>query len=61
LGIWAVGALLYTLMLKVAIPIYTGSLRFSEGTTVAAKEVSGQESVLTSDHSRGDLIPGQSG
>ncbi|NOY52317.1 MAG: polysulfide reductase NrfD [Deltaproteobacteria bacterium] len=28
-GIWAFGALLYTLMLKFAIPIYTGQLRFS--------------------------------
>ncbi len=28
IGIWAAGALFYTLMLKVAIPIYTGELRF---------------------------------
>jgi len=28
MGIWAVGALLYTLLLKFAIPIYTGKLRF---------------------------------
>lgn len=27
-GIWALGALLYTLLLKIAIPIYTGKLRF---------------------------------
>ena len=27
-GIWAAGALLYTLLLKFAIPIYTGQLRF---------------------------------
>ena len=27
-GIWAAGALLYTLLLKFAIPIYTGKLRF---------------------------------
>ncbi len=46
LGIWATGALLYTLMLKIAIPIYTGALRFSEGTTVSAREVSGQESLV---------------
>jgi len=30
LGIWAVGALCYTLMLKFAIPVYTGELRFEE-------------------------------
>lgn len=29
IGVWAAGALLYTLLLKVAIPIYTGKLRFS--------------------------------
>jgi Ni/Fe-hydrogenase subunit HybB-like protein len=28
LGIWAAGAMLYTLLLKFAIPIYTGQLRF---------------------------------
>ncbi len=28
MGIWACGALLYTLLLKFAIPIYTGKLRF---------------------------------
>jgi Ni/Fe-hydrogenase subunit HybB-like protein len=28
MGVWAAGALIYTLMLKVAIPIYTGKLRF---------------------------------
>lgn len=28
IGIWAAGALLYTLLLKVAIPVYTGALRF---------------------------------
>ena len=28
MGIWATGALLYTLLLKFAIPIYTGKLRF---------------------------------
>jgi len=59
LGIWAVGALLYTLMLKVAIPIYTGTLRFSAGTTVAAREVSGQELVQGPDPDRGGLIPDQ--
>jgi len=29
IGIWATGAFLYTLMMKVAVPIYTGELRFS--------------------------------
>jgi hypothetical protein len=28
MGIWACGALLYTLLLKFAVPIYTGKLRF---------------------------------
>ena len=28
MGIWACGALLYTLLLKFAVPIYTGRLRF---------------------------------
>jgi molybdopterin-containing oxidoreductase family membrane subunit len=28
MGIWAAGAMLYTLLLKFAIPIYTGKLRF---------------------------------
>lgn len=28
LGIWAIGAMMYTLLLKFAIPIYTGELRF---------------------------------
>ncbi len=27
-GIWAIGALIYTLLLKFAVPIYTGKLRF---------------------------------
>ncbi len=30
MGIWAAGAMLYTLLLKFAIPIYTGKLRFDE-------------------------------
>ena len=28
IGIWAIGALIYTLLLKFAIPVYTGELRF---------------------------------
>jgi molybdopterin-containing oxidoreductase family membrane subunit len=28
MGIWAAGALLYTFLLKFAIPVYTGKLRF---------------------------------
>lgn len=31
LGIWATGALIYTILLKFAIPIYTGKLRFESG------------------------------
>ena len=43
IAIWALGALLYTLMLKFVIPVYTGELRFSDGMRVSAKVVSGQE------------------
>lgn len=32
-GIWAAGALLYTLMLKFAMPVYTGELRFVSKST----------------------------
>ena len=28
IGVWSLGALIYTLLLKIAIPIYTGELRF---------------------------------
>jgi len=28
IGVWALGALIYTLLLKIAIPVYTGELRF---------------------------------
>ncbi len=38
-GIWAFGALLYTLMLKFVIPIYLGELRFAGGKAVAADEM----------------------
>lgn len=31
IGVWAFGAMLYTLMLKFALPIYTGELRFTSG------------------------------
>ncbi len=49
IGVWATGALLYTLMLKFAIPIYTGKLRFSDGEKVTALEVSGQEAAVFPD------------
>lgn len=32
-GVWALGALLYTLMLKFAIPIYTGELTFTKASS----------------------------
>ena len=28
IGVWATGALVYTLLMKFAIPVYTGELRF---------------------------------
>lgn len=31
LGVWATGAMIYTILLKFAIPIYTGKLRFTSG------------------------------
>lgn len=34
-GIWAFGILLYTLLLKVAIPVLTGRLRRSSGSAAA--------------------------
>lgn len=33
IGVWAVGALVFTLLLKFAIPIYTGELRFKSPTS----------------------------
>ncbi len=36
IGIWAMGALLYTLMLKFAIPIFTGDLRFQRKKTTVS-------------------------
>ncbi|UCF30685.1 MAG: polysulfide reductase NrfD [bacterium] len=30
IGVWATGALIYTLMLKFAVPVYTGRLRFTD-------------------------------
>ncbi len=39
-GIWAVGALVYTFMLKLAIPVYTGRLRFfSRAQMVTARDI----------------------
>jgi Ni/Fe-hydrogenase subunit HybB-like protein len=32
IGVWATGALIYTLLLKFALPVYTGKLRFASGT-----------------------------
>jgi molybdopterin-containing oxidoreductase family membrane subunit len=61
LGLWATGALLYTLMLKVVIPIYTGKLRFSEGRTVDAREVSGSEQVARTDQEGGGFVPEHGG
>ena len=39
IGIWAFGALLYTLMLKFVIPIYLGELRFDRGKAVGPEEM----------------------
>ncbi len=59
IGVWAIGALLYTLMLKFAIPIYTGKLRFSDGVVVSAQEVSGQEAAFTPEQGPGGIITSQ--
>ena len=56
IGIWAVGALIYTLMLKVSIPVYIGQLRFSEGTTVSPREVSGHEAKASPGQDPGGVI-----
>ena len=42
-GIWAFGALLYTLMLKFTIPIYTGELRFAGGKRITAADMPNME------------------
>lgn len=42
IGVWALGALIYTLLLKIAIPIYTGELRFYEKEKTPAAEVQQQ-------------------
>jgi len=60
IGVWAVGALLYTLMLKFAIPVYTGKLRFTDGARVPAKVVTGQEAAVFLDQGPGAIITGQS-
>jgi len=60
IGIWALGALLYTLMLKFAIPVYTGKLRFSEGVRVPAEVVTGQEAAVFLDQGPGGMVPDQS-
>jgi molybdopterin-containing oxidoreductase family membrane subunit len=49
IGIWAMGALLYTLMLKFAIPVYTGELRFSEGKRVDGPGMPDQNPVFRAD------------
>jgi Ni/Fe-hydrogenase subunit HybB-like protein len=49
IGIWAMGALMYTLMLKFAIPVYTGELRFSEGKRVEGPGVPDQNPVFQTD------------
>jgi molybdopterin-containing oxidoreductase family membrane subunit len=60
ISVWAVGALLYTLMLKFAIPVYTGKLRFSDGVRVPAQVVTGQEAAVFLDQGPGAIITGQS-
>ena len=40
IGIWASGALLYTFLLKLAVPVYTGKLRFfSKTQMIAARDI----------------------
>ncbi len=41
IGVWAFGALIYTMLLKIAIPVYTGKLRFykQEPATDAAEQL----------------------
>ncbi|TNF47727.1 polysulfide reductase [bacterium] len=49
IGIWATGAFLYTLMMKVAIPIYTGQLRFSRNGAEQQAVLPDAESISVSD------------
>lgn len=49
LGVWATGALIYTLMLKVAIPIYTGRLRFVGGVATVGESAAVHGSVTASE------------
>jgi molybdopterin-containing oxidoreductase family membrane subunit len=60
ISVWAVGALLYTLMLKFAIPVYTGKLRFTDGARVPAEVVTGQEAAVFLDQGPGAIITSQS-
>lgn len=39
LGVWAMGAMIYTFLLKFAIPVYTGKLRFASSGKEAIHEV----------------------
>ncbi len=52
IGIWAFGALIYTLMLKVAIPVYLGELRFAGGKAVGPEEAVQPGSELGASESR---------
>ena len=53
LGVWATGALVYTLLLKFAIPIYTGTLRFETKQSLGLSPstvpsgLSGRQDILT--------------
>lgn len=48
-GVWALGALIYTFMLKFAVPIYTGQLRFSHGSVAEPTPATIPETVTTSE------------
>jgi molybdopterin-containing oxidoreductase family membrane subunit len=49
IGIWATGALLYTLLMKFAVPVYTGQLRFSRKGAEAEAALPATESVTAAE------------
>lgn len=55
IGIWATGALLYTFMLKLAIPVYTGKLRFfSKAQMVNAHDIMSRRMAVVEENTQFD-------
>lgn len=57
IGIWATGALLYTFLLKLAVPVYTGKLRFfSKAQMVTAGDIMSRRIITVSPDTSADEI-----